>query len=289
MKIFLLILVYLPFLGLTARESWFYDARQAAFRIPQGHFTLLDTRPVQEFRNGHLAHSAHAPWEKLAANPNSDGRLLTDTAKATRILQSWGVRQHKPVLVIGDAINGWGEEGRIAWALRSYGKNDAYIANGGLQALQKAGLKLTNQPNQTKGDFTAQLNPQYLAETQEIHQSLSHNRALMLLDTREKREYRGETPYGEQRGGHLPGAIHLYFKELTDSQGRLLSRRKVETLLASRGINKKMPLIAYCTGGVRSAWVTAALRHYGYNARNYAGSMWEWTALPADQYPVSIP
>lgn len=288
MKRLLTILFYLPCLSLAARESWFYEAQDAAALIRKGHFTLLDARPVQEFLNGHLARSAHAPWEKLAASPTGDGRLLTDTAKATRILQSWGVRQNKPVLVIGDAINGWGEDGRIAWALRSYGKNDAYIVNGGLQALQKTGLTLANQPNQTKGDFTARLNPQYLAQTKEIRQSLN-DRSFILFDTREEREYRGETPYGENRGGHLPGAIHLHFRELTDSQGRLLPRRQVEALLAGRGIDKKTTVIPYCTGGIRSAWVTAALRHYGYRARNYAGSMWEWTALPADKYPVSIP
>ena len=41
------------------------------------------------------------------------------------------------------------------------------------------------------------------------------------------------------------------------------------------------------SGGVRSAWLVVVLMDLSFaHARNYAGSMWEWSALPSDQYPL---
>ncbi len=45
-------------------------------------------------------------------------------------------------------------------------------------------------------------------------------------------------------------------------------------------------VVSYCTGGVRAAFVTVLLNDAGIAARNYAGSMWEWSAAPADGYPL---
>ena len=45
------------------------------------------------------------------------------------------------------------------------------------------------------------------------------------------------------------------------------------------------PVVTYCTGGVRSAFVAAALTSAGYvDVRNYAGSWWEYAAteLPVE-------
>jgi thiosulfate/3-mercaptopyruvate sulfurtransferase len=46
-------------------------------------------------------------------------------------------------------------------------------------------------------------------------------------------------------------------------------------------------VVSYCTGGVRAAFVTVLPNDIGIAAKNYAGSMWEWSAPPSDQYPLS--
>ena len=45
-------------------------------------------------------------------------------------------------------------------------------------------------------------------------------------------------------------------------------------------------VVAYCTGGVRSGWVTAVLNDLGIPARIYAGSMWEWAAGDPAERPL---
>src|SRR5690606_3900892 len=101
---------------------------------------------------------------------------------------------------------------------------------------------------------------------------------VVILDTREAREFQGQTPYGESRGGHIPGARHLYFRDLLDKDGRLLQGEALQAVLRPLGIGAGTQVISYCTAGIRSAYVTAVLRDMGIDAKNYDASMAEWAA-----------
>ena len=66
-----------------------------------------------------------------------------------------------------------------------------------------------------------------------------------------------------------------------------MPKAKLRALLKGRGIVPDQKVVAYCTGGIRSAWVVVVLAHLGYGrVANYAGSMWEWSAEPAEAYPL---
>ena len=95
---------------------------------------------------------------------------------------------------------------------------------------------------------------------------------------REQREYAGETPYGESRGGHVPGAKHLFYRALLKSDGKVLPGDQIKRKLSEIGVREDDEVVSYCTGGVRAAFVTVLLNDAGIAARNYAGSMWEWSA-----------
>ena len=85
----------------------------------------------------------------------------------------------------------------------------------------------------------------------------------------------GQTPYGESRGGHVPGAKHLFYKALVSSDGKVLPRDQIHRKLTEIGVKENDEVVSYCTGGVRAGFVTVLLNDAGIAARNYAGSMWE--------------
>ena len=58
----------------------------------------------------------------------------------------------------------------------------------------------------------------------------------MALDAREPREYAGETPYGESRGGRVPGSNHLFYKDLLDADGYILSAQQIRAKLSAIGV-----------------------------------------------------
>jgi rhodanese-related sulfurtransferase len=102
----------------------------------------------------------------------------------------------------------------------------------------------------------------------------------LFVDVRSRAEFEGAHLFGEARGGHITGARWAGWEELQGAPGWPLEagawRSRVEATVAGA----TAPLAVYCTGGIRSGFVTFALRAMGVDARNFEGSMWAWSAEP---------
>ena len=164
--------------------------------------------------------------------PNK-GKLLADDAALTKKLRALGVSAGKPVVVIADSRNGWGEDGRIVWTLRSLGHAQSYLVNGGVEALLADGP--VTLATVTPGDFTVARTDDYAVTKEDLRAGLGST-DLVILDTREPREYAGETPYGESRGGHVPGAKPLFYKDLVGEDGKILQGDALKARLTDLGV-----------------------------------------------------
>ncbi len=269
-------------------NQWILSGNEAKQLISQGA-TILDARNKLAWFMGHIPGAVHVTWQEFSQpEKHHRGKLLEDTNILEQKLRDIGIFNSKFVIVIGNPAHNFGEEGRIVWMLRTLGHNSAVFVNGGYNALVKAGFKTTfggNQP-QKIGDFLVNRSALWEIQRDELKANLAENK-LIVIDTREKREYDGATFYGEQRGGHIPGAVHFYFKDLIDSKGNLLPREEILAKLARLKIQPDTPIATYCTGGIRSAFFVSVLADLGFaNVKNYAGSMWEWSAEPANSYPL---
>lgn len=261
---------------LTAR--WVVSVAQAK-QLIAGGATVLDVRSQAKWILGRIPGAVRVSWQDFSQRqPPYRGKLLADREVLQEKLRRVGVSGDRPVVVVGNALN-WGENGRIVWMLRTLGHQHAVIVDGGQEALVAAGVPVTiARTKPTYGNFTIQRTTAWEIKREELQAHLN-TPELVVIDTREAREYAGATPYGETRGGTIPGAIHLYYQELLDARGKLLPQEMLLVKLAELGISQHTPVIAYCTGGVRSAFVVAVLADLGFtNVRNYAGSMWEWSA-----------
>lgn len=275
--------------GLLAKSNWFLSPEIVKTKIlkKDPNLVLLDAREKKEYKKLHIRNARSITWEELS-QPNlpHKGNLLP-TPQLVSILESLGISNNSLVLVYGDPFQGWGEEGRIAWTLRSLGHKETYIVDGGFSSLKELGVETSKNPprNIPRGKFIHTPHNAYTADLKKVRSGLNDPNVIF-IDTREKREFIGGVPYGEARGGHLPGAIHIHYRELLDSKGQVHSSRKITQILKKKGISKKATLINYCTGGIRSAWFTAVLASNGYKTLNYPGSMWEWSHLPEKDYPL---
>jgi len=268
--------------------QWIVSPAEAKDLIEQGA-TVLDVRDRPAQRQGRIQGAIAVNWQQFSQPDAPDrGKLLSDNTQLTQKLQSLGISTQQPVVVVGNPDSGWGEEGRLVWMLRTLGHDQSVFVDGGFTALSQTGLPLTTTIQEVaavSGDFIVQRTPRWTVQRDELRQALK-TQSLVIVDTREHREFAGATPYGEQRGGHIPGAIHLHYQELLKADGSLRSRDAIQTLLNERRIPSDAVIVSYCTGGVRSGWLTTVLVDLGFHAKNYAGSMWEWSAAPAADYPL---
>ncbi|MBO9998609.1 MAG: sulfurtransferase [Cyanobacteria bacterium SID2] len=267
-------------------KQWVVTPARAKFLVENGA-TWLDARPSRLLRYRRLRGAVAIRWQDFSQLRALDrGKLLDDDAQLQAKLRQLGIFNDRAVVVMGDPIDGWGEEGRIVWMLRVLGHDLAVMVDGGARALEALDVTVPS-PVSAVGDFEVRRTERWSIDRETLQARLrSIEPSIVVVDARERREYFGETPYGEVRGGHVPGAKHLHYRTLLNGQGSLRDRTEIRSILTEMGVTSETEVVAYCTGGVRSGWLTAVWVDLGYNVRNYAGSMWEWSALPNGEYPL---
>lgn len=267
-------------------SRWVVDVATAVSLIESGA-VVLDTRNPSLKKSQPLENAQHVIWQDFTnEDAATKGRLLADDAALTKKLQDLGISGDVPVVAVADSVKGWGEDGRIVWTLRTLGHKNAYLVDGGVAALTSNGapaIRAVAGP----GDFVVERNSEFEITKEELR-SIIGSDDVVILDTREPREYTGSTPYGESRGGHVPGAKHIFYKDLVGEDGHILPEDQLKAKLASLGVSENTQVVSYCTGGIRSGFVTAVLNDAGLKARNYAGSMWEWSAQSPEEYPLVV-
>jgi len=271
----------------SAKTPWIMNAAQAKKAI-DGGAAILDTRSGASFTLGHPQGARRVTWQEFSRGKGPKHGTLLPAKKVGEKLRAHGVDRDEVVLVVGDPKGGWGEEGRIVWMLRTMGHKHAAWVDGGWSALSAAGVPTARGASASvePGDFVPRRPKTWSVDKDGVKGEISDAESV-IVDTREAREFAGKTPYGESRGGHVPSAVHLHFKDFIGSDGKLLPKPVLEKKLAGLGIERDTEVVAYCTGGIRSAWFVTVLVHLGYRgAKNYAGSMWEWSAASSADYPL---
>jgi len=118
----------------------------------------------------------------------------------------------------------------------------------------------------------------------------------LLLDVRSPEEYKGErvsdysfpVDHGAQRNGRIPGAVHLYYRDMLNEDDSFKSPETLRSTLAAAGIapEKFDDVVCYCRLSHRAtiAWV-ALSRVLGHgNIKIYDGSWTEWGSIVG--YPI---
>ncbi|MBD3241535.1 MAG: sulfurtransferase [Chitinivibrionales bacterium] len=243
---------------------------------------IVDARGESAYDNGHIPGAIASEWQEYAdmsGSPDDTGYAeLRPTAEIVAILAAKGISPDRTVVVYGDADEAWGEDGHLVWLLRMHGVTSARLLDGGFPFWKDQGYETTREATQPRpvDPWPVEVDSSWGASTQYLAAGLD---TLQIVDSRSEREYNGATPYGEARGGHIPGAVHIHFEELYADDGRFLSQDELVALFESEGVAADRTIVAYCTGGVRSGVMAVVLRMAGYaQARNYDGSFWAWAA-----------
>ncbi|MGF1512608.1 MAG: sulfurtransferase [Elainellaceae cyanobacterium] len=267
-------------------DQWIISADEAVQIIQEADAIVLDSRTAAASR---LISAVPVSWPAFTQfGITHRGKLLESDQILARKLSSLGISNDVPVLVAGDPL-AWGEDGRIVWMLRTLGHPATAMVDGGqsalAQALSQSGVQV---PKPTPASFDVRRDDTWSISRDRLRDGLD-TAQITVVDSRSAAEYRGETPHGEVRGGHVPGATHLHFKSLMDDTGHLLPQSELLARLAALGLTRDKTVVTYCTGGVRSAWLAVVLTDLGFTVQNYPGSMWEWAASPSDRYPMVTP
>lgn len=246
-------------------DNVFIMAEDVKVHVDARTATILDARGTF---GAHLPGAQHAPWQDFSANTGvgqATHSVLKPKTELEALLSDLGVSNDRPVIVYGDWINEWGEEGRLLWMLDYLGHPDVKVLYGGIDAYRKpapagAGygdtLVSSSDPPLTGSFVSPGVQEQIKASRDEIAAALDLGLCnYVFLDTRTEAEYGGTGSfYNARTEGHIPNALWYPWKQafVSAEDGNLRDKDEIRAELEAMGVTDDSIIVAYCTGGIRS-------------------------------------
>ena len=205
------------------------------------------------------------------------GKLLSKE-NYQQIFSKLGITDESEVLVYGFTMpeQGFGDEARVLYTFSYAGFDNVKFIDGGFKQVEKLGFNKKYVPTTDRIDVSDVVRSEATQNKKAIYTdellSKIGNTDVQIIDTRLEVEYNGRVIYGENKAGHVPGAISLPFNTLVDSNGFLKSREELEKYVVDKGLDKNKLQITYCTTGVRASYVAVILEELGFKVRNYEPS-----------------
>jgi len=245
---------------------------------------LLDLRPAEQYAQGQLPGAVHLDIWGISLIDTDPAPLKAFLWIIEHLLAERGVSADRPVVLYEDTSGT--RVARAFWFLEFFGHPDVRVLDGGVRAWTAAGLPLSLQHvAPTPTTWTGTRRWELLATWKDVHDRLGATDAA-ILDTRSDAEYLG-TLVRAARGGAIPGAVHLEWKQNLDADGAFKPAAELAATFEQAGVTPDREVVPYCQGGYRAAHSYLALRLLGYpRLRNYLGSWKEWgdkTALPIER------
>ena len=205
------------------------------------------------------------------------GKLLSKD-NYQQIFSKLGITNESEVLVYGFTMpeQGFGDEARVLYTFSYAGFDNIKFIDGGFKQVEKLGFNKKYVPTTDRIDVSDVVRSEATQNEKAIYTdellSKIGNTDVQIIDTRLEVEYNGRVIYGENKAGHIPGAISLPFNSLVDSNGFLKSRASLEKYVTDKGLDKNKLQVTYCTTGVRASYVAVILEELGFKVRNYEPS-----------------
>ena len=271
------------------RPELFISTAQVAERLREPNVRVVDCRFTFEgdakaaYLAGHVPGAVHCDWSRdLSAEPPPSGHpryMLLGAKEFAAAMSRLGISND--TFVIGYDAEGGHHAARLWVGLRRYGHDKMAVMEGGIQKWQAEGRPL--EKGETTGKpavFVPHPRDGVLASKEEVVAAVRKGDP-WLLDVRRETEFTGEEKRAA-RGGHIPGAVHVLWKDALKDDWTLKDADELEEMYANAGFGAETSTVTYCQAGVRAAFTHLVLTALGHDdVRTYDGSWEEWGNDPA--------
>ena len=247
-----------------------------------------------EYRTGHIPGAIRFFWKDLCWH-DTDREFVTPGEMADR-LGAAGIGPSTTLVLYSDRVQ-YGTYG--FWALTMAGHRRLKLLDGSRTKWLAEGRPLTAEAP----DFDA---VPYEPPPADSSSCVGRDDVLdklgsagrLLLDVRSPEEYSGERvmpppgfDHGAERAGRIPGAVHLYYRELVNDDNTFLPPHELRERFGGVGASPEQisEVVTYCRLSHRAtlAWVAATQILGWEHVRIYDGSWTEWGSIVG--FPIEKP
>lgn len=254
--------------------------------LSQPGVRVLDARPPEEYRQGHIPGAVNLPAPSTDSLESNRQGFPLPLDRAQDLFRAAGVNAGSRVIVYDNQGNRF--SARVFYVLEFFGHQHAQVLNGGFPKWQREGRPTTIEaPSVPAGDFVAAARGDVIATSEWVAKHLADAK-VKVVDARSPEEFSGESVQGP-RGGHVPGAVNIEWTRALDAGDvkTILASADLEKLLAAAQVKPEQEIVTYCQSGMRASLIYFALRLLGYpRVRLYDGSWADWspnTGLPVEK------
>lgn len=235
---------------------------------------IVDLREEKETAGGFVPGAVWLDYACLVRRSGKAEGLLPGRKDLTQLLGRLGITPDTRVIAY-DAGSGL-RATRLLWTLAVCGYPGYTLMEGGMSAWLDGRFPLSGVPAQVQGTACPiHLDGSAVADLDYVNESLGRSDRC-LLDVRSLGEYTGQDVRAD-RGGHIPGAVHLEWNSVLDEARCLKPPQVIRNALLRVGAVPEKEIIPYCQSNRRSAFMFVILKWLGYTrVRAYEGSWSEW-------------
>ncbi len=271
------------------RPELFVSTASTAERLADPTVRIVDCRfrfegdARADYLAGHLPGAVHCDWSRdLSAPPPPSGHpiwMLLGPDEFSERMSRLGIANDTQVIAY-DAEGGH-HAARLWLALRRYGHERCSVMEGGIQKWLAEGRPVEpGEASVARATFVPQSRDGVVASKEDVLAAVKTGDP-WLLDVRRESEFTGVEPRAA-RGGHIPGAVNILWKDALRDDWTLRDPDELEDLYANAGFGPDTATITYCQGGVRAAFTHLVLHALGHDdVRTYDGSWEEWGNDPS--------
>lgn len=251
------------------------DAAWLETHLGDGNLRIVDMASERKtYRRGHIPGAVYLSVDDVRIKVPAGGSRLPTEAEAARLFGDLGIGLDTHVVIYDDS--GDLDAARLFFTLDVFGHRAVSLLDGGIQAWRRAKRpETTIVPSVARTDYRPARVGERVASAEWVRDRLN-DPSVALLDARSADEYIGKDVRA-RRGGHIPGAINIEWRENLRADGTFKSVDELRAMYAAQAVTPDKTVVTYCQTHHRAAHTYFVLRLLGYpRLVGYDRSWSEW-------------
>jgi thiosulfate/3-mercaptopyruvate sulfurtransferase len=243
-----------------------------------------------EYNRSHIPGSYNVQIEDFAYDTAGLNLQVLPPEKLREHLGSFGIGNNSRIVVAaGKGFLEYSTRMILTLDRAGFGDRTSFL-DGGTAAWLKEGRDVTATvpPKRQSALASLQLKP-VIVDADYVKAHVGSAR-ISVVDGRSPVFYDGTQAGGGKdhphRSGHIAGAKSVPYNSLYTQDGYVRPTAELQSLFAKAGVAPSDTVVGYCHIGLQATAMLFAARVLGHPVRLYDGSFEDWSAHPADAFPV---
>ncbi len=227
-----------------AHPEFLVDAAWLAAHLDDPNVVVVDGDVEAGYLRGHIPGAVLVP-DNYEKDPATGRVHILPPDGFAAMCQNLGIGDD--TLVVAYDNNQSLYAARLWWALNYYGHSNVKVLDGGWRQWIAEGLPVSFDRPTPRSDatFTPRVDQSLMVQVDELKAACTLSDTL-IWDVRSDGEYTGANDRGNQRAGHIPGAVHLeWFNVMERDSHRFKPAAAIRQLLHQHGITPDKAVFAY--------------------------------------------